>query len=466
MNDLCYKPIVELASLIQGGELSPVELISATFEAIDEREPALNAFITLFRDESLTVAKQASDEIQRGGYRGPLHGVPIALKDLVGVAGTPTTCGSKFFAEKAPQVDATVTAKLKQTGAIIIGKTNLHEFAFGVTTDNPHFGATANPWDNTRVPGGSSGGSGAAVVAGLCAGALGSDTGGSIRIPSSLCGCVGLKPTFGRVSVYGTVELAQSLDTIGPMCRYVGDAALMMNALAGYDPQDVHSVNHPVPDFVAALSQPVAGLKAGLPKQHFFENQYPEVESAVNQAVRALSDLGVEICDVEFSAVKAAHPAALTVLMSEASHFHREQLERHRTDYGADVREILEAGLLLSACDYITAVRAREVAHHELSRLFETVDFLLMPTTPIPAPQRDGSRSNRIRPLLAQNTRSFNLLGLPALSVPCGFTSEGLPIGLQLAGKPWSEATLLRVGYAYEQATAWHMKHPKRPGNI
>lgn len=466
MNDILHSSIAQLAERIRKGEISPVELIETTFQAIDQYEPQLNAFITLYREESLKSAKQAEGEIGRGVDRGPLHGLPITLKDLIDVAGTRTTCGSKLFSEGVAQSDATVVSRLKGAGAILIGKTNLHECAFGVTTENPHFGATANPWDTSRIPGGSSGGSAAAVVAGFCAGALGSDTGGSIRIPSALCGNAGLKPTYGRVSVHGVIELAQSLDSVGPMCRYVHDVALMMNVLAGYDPRDVHSENHPVPDYTEGLSQPINGLRAGIPRQHFFENLHPEVEGAVHEAIKVLNGLGVEIDEIDLPSVKAGHDATLTILMAEASHFHRERLASHREDYGADVRELLEAGQTLSASDYVKAVRAREIANREFARAFERVEVVLTPTVPIPAPLRSGddlsagSESNRIRPRLTQNTRLFNLLGTPSISVPCGFTQDGLPIGLQISGRWWSEKTLMQVAYAYEQATQWHARRP------
>ena len=253
MDDILHASIAQIATQIRRDELSPVELIEVTLEAIDQCEPQLNAFITLFREGSLESARRAETEIRSGKDLGPLHGIPIALKDIIYVEGTRSTGGSNFFSEESPQFDAALVSKLQAAGAIIIGKTNLHEFAFGVTTENPHFGATANPWDTSRVPGGSSGGSAAAVVAGCCAGALGSDTGGSIRIPAAVCGHVGLKPTYGRISVHGVLELAQSLDCVGPMCRYVHDVALMMNTLAGYDPRDVHSKNQPVPDYTEGL---------------------------------------------------------------------------------------------------------------------------------------------------------------------------------------------------------------------
>ena len=468
MDDILHASIAQLAVLIRKGEISPAELIETTFQAIDRHEPQLNAFITLFREESLESAKQAEAEIRGGTDRGPLHGIPIALKDIICVDGTRSTCGSKFFSDESPQFDATLVSKLKRAGAIIIGKTNLHEFAFGVTTENPHFGATANPWDTSRVPGGSSGGSAAAVVAGCCAGALGSDTGGSIRIPAAVCGLMGLKPTYGRVSVHGVIELAQSLDCVGPMCRHVHDVALMMNVLAGYDPRDVHSANQPVPDYTEGLDRPIDGRKAGLPKQHFFDNLHPEVERAVGEAIKALEGLGVEAVELDLPSVEAGHAETLTILMAEAGHFHQQRLAGHREDYGADVREVLEAGLSLSASDYVKAVRAREIAKREFSEAFEEVDFILSPTVPMPAPLRSahdlsgGSESNRVRPRLTQNTRIFNLLGLPSISVPCGFTKGNLPVGLQISGAWWSEQTLLQVARAYESATTWHARNVTR----
>ena len=475
MDDILHASIAQIATQIRRDKLSPVELIEVTLEAIDQCEPQLNAFITLFREESLESARRAETEIRSGKDLGPLHGIPIALKDIIYVEGTRSTGGSNFFSEESPQFDAALVSKLQAAGAIIIGKTNLHEFAFGVTTENPHFGATANPWDTSRVPGGSSGGSAAAVVAGCCAGALGSDTGGSIRIPAAVCGHVGLKPTYGRISVHGVLELAQSLDCVGPMCRYVHDVALMMNTLAGYDPRDVHSKNQPVPDYTEGLDQPIRGRKVGVPKQHFFDNLQPEVERAVGEAIKVLEELGVEIVELDLPSVGAGHEVTLTLLMAEAGQFHQQRLAAHREDYGVDVRELLEKGLSLSASDYIKAVRVREIAKREFAGAFEEVDCILSPTAPIPAPLRSthdlsgGSESNRIRPRLTQNTRLLNLLGLPSISVPCGFaqvensdSKEGLPVGLQISGPWWSEQTLLQVAHAYERATPWHTVKVKR----
>ena len=429
----------------------------------------MNAFITVFREKSLDSARRAEAEIGNGQDLGPLHGIPIALKDIIYVEGTRSTAGSNFFAEESPQFDAALVSKLRDAGAIIIGKTNLHEFAFGVTTENPHFGATANPWDTARVPGGSSGGSAAAVVAGCCAGALGSDTGGSIRIPAAVCGHVGLKPTFGRISVHGVLALAQSLDTVGPMCRYVHDAALMMNALAGYDRRDVHSENRPVSDYTDGFDRSIRGRRAGLPKQHFFDNLDPEVERVVGEAIRVLEGLGMEIVELDLPSAPTGHEVTLTLLTAEAGEFHQERLAAHREDYGVDVRELLEDGLALSATDYVKTVRVREIVRREFSQAFEEVDCILSPTAPVPAPLRSthdlsgGSESNRIRPRLTRNTRLINLLGLPSVSVPCGFiqvensdSKAGLPVGLQIAGPWWSEKTLLQVAHAYERATPWH----------
>ena len=475
MNDILHASIAQIAEATRKGEISPVEFIEATLEKIDQCEPQLNTFITVFREESLESARLAEAEIRNGKDLGPLHGVPIALKDIIYVEGTRSTAGSNFFSEESPQFDAALVSKLRDAGAIIIGKTNLHEFAFGVTTENPHFGATANPWDTARVPGGSSGGSAAAVVAGCCAGALGSDTGGSIRIPAAVCGHVGLKPTFGRISVHGVFALAQSLDTVGPMCRYVHDVALMMNALAGYDPRDVHSENRPVPDYTEGLEQPVRGRKAGVPKQHFFDELDPEVERIVGEAIKVLEGLGVEIVELDLPSAPAGHEVTLTLLTAEAGQFHEQRLAAHREDYGVDVRELLEDGLSLSATDYVKAVRVREIVKREFVEAFEGVDCILSPTAPIAAPLRSthdlsgGSESNRIRPRLTRNTRLINLLGLPSISVPCGFaqvessdSEVGLPVGLQITGSWWSEKTLLRVAHAYERATPWHTVRVKR----
>ena len=474
MDDILHASIAQLAGSIRKGEISPVELIEATLGAIDRCEPQLNAFITVFHEESLQSARNVEAQIRNGKDLGPLHGMPIALKDIISVEGTRSTAGSNFFAEESPQFDAALVSKLRDAGAIIVGKTNLHEFAFGVTTENPHFGATANPWDISRVPGGSSGGSAAAVVAGCCAGALGSDTGGSIRIPAAVCGHVGLKPTYGRISIHGVLELAQSLDTVGPMCRYVHDAALMMNTLAGYDPRDVHSEDQPVPDYTEGLDQPIHRRKVGIPKQHFFDNLDPEVERTVGEAIKALEGLGVDIVELDLPSAEAGHEVTLTLLTAEAGQFHQERLAAYREDYGVDVRELLENGLSLSATDYVKAVRVREIVRREFAQAFEKVDCILSPTAPIPAPFRSthdlsgGSESNRIRPRLTRNTRLINLLGLPSISVPCGFaqvensdSEEGLPVGLQITGPWWSEKALLHIAHAYERATPWHTKKVK-----
>ena len=466
MDDILNLPITTLSNLIRTGEVSPVELIESAFAEIDKHNPRLNAFIALCREESFEAAAQAEREIGDGQIRGTLHGIPIAIKDIIHLAGAPTTCGSKFFSVNPSQPDATVTARLKAAGAIIVGKTNLHEFAYGVTSENPHFGATPNPWDTSRVAGGSSGGSAAAVAAGLCAGALGTDTGGSVRIPAAMCGVVGLKPTYGRVSVKGVLELAQSLDCVGPICRRVADAAVMMNALAGYDGGDVHSENRPVADYTVALADAISGMKVGVPRQHCLEDLHPDVENSAAEAIGVLEKLGVEVVELDLPSIPDAHQATLTILMAEASHFHQRRLAEHRENFGLDVREILENGQKFSVADYVTAVRSREHTRREFEKAFEAVDFILTPTVPVPAPLRsmmdtsDGSDSNLIRPRLTQNTRIFNLLGLPAISVPCGFTKEGLPVGLQIVGRWWAEMDLLQVAHAYEQATAWHKMSP------
>ena len=337
MDNMLHLPITALANLIRTGEISPVELIESAFAEIDRRNPRLNAFITLCREESLKGARQAEREIREGHIRGPLHGIPIALKDIIHVTGAPTRCGAKSFSIDPSQPDATVTARLRTAGAILIGKTNLHEFAYGVTTENPHFGTTANPWNTSHVAGGSSGGSAVAVAAGFGAGSLGTDTGGSVRIPAAMCGVVGLKPTYGRISVTGVVELAQSLDCVGPICRRVEDAAVMMNVLAGYDSSDVHSENRSVPDYTESLSDSVSGMKAGIPRQHCFEDLHPDVESSVADAIEVLCTLGVEVVELDLPSIPDAHQATLTILMAEASHFHRERLSEHREDYGLDV---------------------------------------------------------------------------------------------------------------------------------
>jgi aspartyl-tRNA(Asn)/glutamyl-tRNA(Gln) amidotransferase subunit A len=459
--------IAELAPLLKKREISPVELTAAYLERIDAVDSTLNAYITIMADAAQAQAQERDAELMAGEYRGPLHGVPIALKDLYDTAGVPTTAGSRIFADRVPDSDASTVSLLRAAGAIIIGKTNLHEFAYGVTNDTSYFGATRNPWDPERVPGGSSGGSGAAVAAGLCAAATGTDTGGSIRMPAALCGIVGLKPTYGRVSCAGVIPLAWSLDHCGPLTRSVMDAAIMLFAMAGWDPQDPATLAEPVEDYLLALRPSAEGLRIAVDPAYSFSRVDPEVEAAVKDALAVLQNLGAKLVEVELPRVSEAAQAALTVLDAEATSYHEQFLKNRPEDYQPTVRDRLGRGFQVRGIDYALARRVGQWMALDFETLFDDVDLIATPATAIPAPKLGqeqveiGHENVDVRGAVAQFTRVFNLTGLPAISVPCGFSSAGLPIGLQLAGAQLDEATVLRAAHAYEQATDWHTRHPE-----
>ncbi len=463
---MCTLTLEELSSLLRDKRVSPVEVTQAYLERIDALDETLNAYITVMREQALADARHCEDEILRGDYRGPLHGVPVALKDLYDTAGVRTTAASKIYAHRVPDEDATSVARLRAAGAVIIGKTNLHEFAYGVTTDSSYFGPTQNPWNLERVAGGSSGGSGAAVAAGLCAAATGSDTGGSIRIPAALCGIIGLKPTYGRISCQGLLPLSWTLDHPGPMTRSVYGAAVMLAAMAGYDPRDPASADVPVPDYTAGLRDGVADLRIGVDPQWALSGIHQEVRVAFQKALAMLDGLGAEIVEVSVPGVIEGMEAALVILMAEATGIHTEFLRSRPDDYQPDVRARLEKGFVIKGTDYGRARRSGELLRRDLATLFQRVDLLATPMCGIPAPrlgQREAIIDGEAVPVmlpLTRYTRAFNLTGLPAISVPCGFSSEGLPIGLQLVGRAWDEATALRAAYAYEMATEWAQRGP------
>jgi aspartyl-tRNA(Asn)/glutamyl-tRNA(Gln) amidotransferase subunit A len=463
--ELVYLSLREAADLVRQRQVSPVELLDAVLARTEALEPRLNVYITPMFEQARAAAREAEREILAGRYRGPLHGIPIALKDNYWTQGVRTTAGSKFLAEFVPPEDGTVVAKLRAAGAVITGKCNMHELAIGGSTTNPHYGATHNPWRLGRIPGGSSGGSTAAVAAGLCYAATGTDTAGSIRQPAAYCGIVGLKGTYGRVSIYGIVPLSWSLDHAGPFARTVEDVALVMNAIAGYDPKDVTSANVPLPDFTADLNAGLAGLRLGVPRAYFYEQLDPEVRAAVEAALGVLRDLGASIEEVSFPSAPQALILYPFLSRPEAASFQERFLRTRPDDYG-DVRPNVELGELVLATDYLRAQRLRTAMRQELEALLTRVDALITPTTrttahPIGQPftQVEG-RPITVFNLYVGLTVPFDLTGSPALSVPCGFSSEGLPIGLQIVGRAWDEATVLRIGAAYERATPWHQRHP------
>ena len=463
--EVFYLSLKQVSERIARGELSPVELLNAVIERTTNVEPRLNAYITPTFDRAMDDARAAEREIAAGKLRGPLHGVPIGLKDNYWTEGIRTTAGSKLLADFVPTEDGTAVARLRAAGAVITGKLNMHELAIGGTTTNPHYGATRNPWGLDRIPGGSRGGSAAAVAAGFCFAALGTDTVASVRHPACLCGLVGLKGTFGRVSVYGTVPLSWSLDHVGPITRTVEDAALVLNAIAGYDPKDSGSANVEVPDFTRRLGQDLKGVRIGLPRKHFFEPLDPEVRDSVEAAIAVLRDLGASISDVEFPSAPQATVIFPFLSRPEAASFQEDFLRNRADDYG-DVRWNVELGEMILATDYIRAQRLRTAMRQELDGLMQEVDALVMPTSrtvahPIGDPFKtvDGQTLDPFQ-LLVGLTAPFSLTGSPAISVPCGFNSEGFPIGLQIAGRAWDEAMTLRIGAAYERATEWSDVHP------
>lgn len=466
-NPLAQLTLSQAADLIRRGALSPVELTEALLDRIAQLNPRLNAYIQVTAEEARREARAAEHRLaawrrSTGAPPPSLLGVPLALKDLFDVRGLPTTAGSPIRTQALAEEDAAVTARLRAAGAVLLGKLNLHEWALGVTTVNPHFGPARNPWDPDRISGGSSGGSAAAIAARLCLGSVGSDTGGSARIPAALCGVVGLKPTYGRISLRGAIPLSWSLDHAGPMGPSVRDVALLLQALAGYDADDPASANVPVDDYLS-LDQSVAGLRLGVPVGYFFDDLHPEVETAVRAAIEELARLGMDIREVHLSEAEVAREASNVILLCEAFAYHRDRLRERPEAFGEDVRTRLQAGASMSGSDYALARRTQVVWGRQLDRLFEQVDILATPTTPIPAPRiEESTAAGAVSAAfhLARLTRPFNLAGVPALSLPCGFTQSGLPIGLQLISRAWSEATLLRVAHAYEQVTPWHTRFP------
>ena len=405
-------------------------------------------------------ARRAEEIIGQGTYLGPLHGIPLAVKDLYETAGVRTTAGSTFFADYVPEGDCIAVQKLKTAGAINLGKLNMHEIALGVTNNNPHYGACRNPWQLACAPGGSSGGSGAALAAGLCMGSLGTDTGGSIRIPASLCGVVGFKPTYGRVSTRGVIPLSWNLDHAGPMARGVRDAALLLQAIAGYDPEDPYSVDVPVEDAIGRLADGVRGWRVALAVDDFFRRADDEVLEATDEAAKTFASLGAQVSEVEVADGRTAALANGLMTTSDAATFHHERLETQPEGFGADVLQRLQTGAGFSSTEYILARRTQSTLRHQFERFFKDYDVLLTPSTPIPAPLLEGPDAVEQARKLTRFTAPFNLTGLPALSVPCGFTRTGLPVGLQIVGPAWAEARVLQAGYAYEQSTDWHLRSP------
>src|SRR6184192_327680 len=459
----------EASDLVHGKKISSVALTQECLKRIERLNPKLNAFITVTAEIALEQAREAEAEIQKGQWKGPLHGIPIALKDLVDTAGVRTTAGSELFQDRVPSQDAEIVRRLKAAGAVLLGKLNMHEFAFGGSSVISAFGPVRNPWDVEYSPGGSSGGSAAAVAAGLCFGAIGSDTGGSIRQPAGYCGIVGLKPTYGRVSTFGVIPLAWSLDHLGPITRTATDAALMLQVIAGYDTQDTASVDVPVPNYVATIAAATSSLRLGIPRAYFYEALHPEIQAAMEAALLVLKKLAGIQRDIAPLATNGSYSSVMdpyvAILRAEAYAYHKDYISKSPELYQAQTLKRIRAGADVTTSAYIQSRRKLEQVRRSVARAFETVDLLITPTACVPsfaiADLLADPNTLREKELLTlRNTRPFNMLGLPTVSVPCGFTRADLPIGMQITGPPGGEATVLRLAYAYEQASEWRKRKP------
>jgi len=449
--------ILELGDALRLRKISPVELTRECLARIEKLNPTVNAFITVLAESALEQARLAEEEIAHGSWRGPLHGIPIGLKDLIDTAGVPTTAASELYKDRVPKQSAAIVRKLQQAGAILLGKQNLHEFAYGGSSMISYFGAVRNPWNTAHITGGSSGGSAAAVAAGMGYGAIGTDTAGSIREPGSLCGVVGLKPTYGRVSAQGVIPLSESLDHVGPIARNVADATLILQAIAADEGKDF---GLPPSDFLTPWKTMDRNLRIGVPRSYFYDDLDTEVAAAVEEALQVLDTLSGERHDIEL------HPDPdRTLQAAEAYAFHAESVAKTPTLYQPETLRRIKTGENVTRDEYLRRRAELDITRRNIRQLFEAIDVFVTPTTPIPAPSIVELQQNPelLRPrelLLLRNTRPLNIWGLPAISVPCGFTKVGLPIGLQIAGPPGREDIVLRIAYAYEQATSWHERMP------
>jgi aspartyl-tRNA(Asn)/glutamyl-tRNA(Gln) amidotransferase subunit A len=456
--DLSKLSLAEASARIRARTATPTQLTQACLARIETYNPKLNAFITVMREQALNQARDLDAEQRSGRLRGPLHGIPIALKDNIDTAGVRTTAASAVFDDRVPDSDAEVTRRLKAAGAVLIGKTNLHEFAMGGTSATSYYGPVRNPWALDRNPGGSSGGSAAAVAADLCFAALGTDTGGSIRTPASFCGVVGLKPTYGLVSIRGIIPLTLSLDHCGPLVRSTEDAAIMLAALAGYDRLDIASVEHPKEDYVEGMKQPVSGLRLGIPRAPFFDLLDADVAKAVESAIAVLAKMTKGVKDVTLPPVRDIN------LGGESYAYHEEFYSRGSGRYQIPTRHALQNGGNLKAADYIRGRWKLELLRRTIDDAFTDFDLVVLPTRRRTPRKIDAAikreESDKPRNPELENTGQFNLYGIPAISVPCGFTSAGLPVGLMIAGPRFSESRVLALAHAYERATEWHNRRP------
>jgi aspartyl-tRNA(Asn)/glutamyl-tRNA(Gln) amidotransferase subunit A len=468
-SELLDLPISELAPRIKGREISPVELTEAALDRAHKLQPRLNSFITLLPEQAMSRAREEEAALMRGDYRGPLHGIPMGIKDNLATAGIRTTVGSKVLAQHVPSEDACAVSRCREAGAIFLGKENLEEFAAGSTSNNLHYGAVHNPWDLDRIPGGSSGGGGANVAAGVTFASLGTDLGGSVRGPANFCGIVGMKQTFGRVSQRGLMVTSFNGDHIGPLTRSVADSALVLQAIAGYDPLDPSTVPVPVPDFSADLGRGLSGLKMGIPIDYYFDIIDPEVEAFVRRAIAALEELGAEVREVALPSMQYAGALRMAA-MADALVTHEPYLERAREDYGPTVLYRTLAGQFVLGRDYSRALKVQRIIKEEYARVLQEVDFLVTPSSPVAAWRidadtvtLDGVTYPTRGPgsgMTARCTSPSNATGLPAMSIPCGFTGQGLPIGLQLIGRAFDEPLLYRVAHAYEAVSPARGRRP------
>ncbi len=456
--DLADLTLKQASDLLRSKAASPVDLTRACLKRIERYNSALNAFITVTSEQALGAAREMEAEQRRGKWRGALHGIPIALKDNIDTAGIRTTAASELFKDRVPSADAEVVRRLKNSGAILLGKTNLHEFAYGGSSSVSYFGPVHNPWALDRVPGGSSGGSAAATAAGLCFGSLGTDTAGSIRIPACYCGIVGFKSTYGRVSNRGVVPLSWTLDHVGPLCRTVEDAAVLLGVIAGYDELDPSTADTPVPDYSSALKMEASKLRLGVPRTPFFEGLDPEIAKAVETAIEVIRKLTAGVGEITLPPTSIPIDEIYTKVRSvEGYAYHSQWIADSPEKYQAATRErILRNSAEIKAPAYAQVRRELDLLRRQVKKVFTTVDLLAMPTLPTPP----GTIAQAAEPSI-RNTSPFDVLGLPAISVPCGFTTSGLPIGIQIVGAPFAESTVLALAHAYERETEWHKRHPK-----
>lgn len=472
---LCDLTLSDLGDRIRRRDVSCVDVAEAYLQQIEENGKKLNAYITLLPETAKEQARALDREIQSGRYRSVMHGIPVGLKDCLATRGVRTTAGSKIFADWVPDYDSTVASRLRESGAVLLGKHNMHELALGGTNINPFYGTARNPWDSERIPGGSSGGSASAVASGLCAAALGTDGAGSVRMPAALCGVVGLKPTYGRVSRFGVIGGSWSSDHVGTITRSVEDAAILLQVIAGVDPRDPTSARTPVPNYRDAIRADVKGLKFGVPKAYFFDLLAREVGDGVRQAVSVLEGLGMIGVEISVPHINYVTAAEWAVVRPERSAWSDEYVRTRPQDHGRDVLARLLMGKLIPAVDYLNGQRVRCLITREFEDALKQVDVIVSPTSPVAAPRIDdcvsgsldvdGQRMDLVDvsvSLLTRCTIPFNVTGHPAVSVPCGFTDSGLPIGLQLTGRAFGEGDLLRVAFAYEHETGWFSKKRAR----